>query len=619
MIGGNHMKWFYNLKISTKLIVGFLLVAVIAGVVGIVGLMNITRINEADTLMFENNTMGINYSANAARYYQRMKYNIAECIILRDDSKRNEYAGNISSFIGTIDEQLANYESLSISDETDREIFNRLKSSWSQYKNHMSNIVRYIQAGQYDAAENELLGESDAIGNQVRDILVELVDYNQKSADERADSNTKLANTAISLMIILILIGIALAVFLGLFISRIISSPVKKIVTAANQLALGDMDITFDTEYRDETGQLIKAFKNLVASTREQASLVERIADGDLTVDIPIRSDKDLLGRKLSEMVQKINGLLLNISNAAEQVSAGSKQISDSSMALSQGATEQASSIEELTASIEQVSTQTKVNADNASKANEMAEQAKNYAVTGNTQMKEMLKAMDDINESSSNINKIIKVIDDIAFQTNILALNAAVEAARAGQHGKGFAVVAEEVRTLAGRSANAAKETTALIEDSIKKSEEGTRIAKETAEALGKIVESVEAVTGLVSEINTASNEQSVAISQINQGIMQVSHVVQENSATSEESAAASEELSSQAAILYDLIRQFKLNGDATSRDRNSGMNHSVPGMPDNMQAKGKNDTATQEAGIHKPDMSKLVISLNDMDFGKY
>lgn len=213
-----------------------------------------------------------------------------------------------------------------------------------------------------------------------------------------------------------------------------------------------------------------------------------------------------------------------------------------------------------MTFSIEEVSSKTRINADNANHANDLTEKAKVYAVTGNTHMQDMLKAMDEINVSSNNINKIIKVIDDIAFQTNILALNAAVEAARAGQHGKGFAVVAEEVRTLAGRSADATKETTTLIEDSIKKVEAGAKIAKDTADSLGKIVDGVESVSNLVSDIKIASNEQAAAIDQINQGIIQVSDVVQKNSSTSEESASASEELSSQEEMLKQMVSKFKL-----------------------------------------------------------
>jgi methyl-accepting chemotaxis protein len=233
---------------------------------------------------------------------------------------------------------------------------------------------------------------------------------------------------------------------------------------------------------------------------------------------------------------------------------------------LSQGSTEQASSIQELTASITEIASQTKQNAINAAQANELANVAKDNAVKGNDQMKDMLGAMEEINASSANISKIIKVIDDIAFQTNILALNAAVEAARAGQHGKGFAVVAEEVRNLAARSAAAANETTDLIEGSIKKVQGGTKMANETALALAEIVAGVEKAAGIVGGIAEASNEQASGIVQINTGIEQVSMVVQNNSATAEQSAAASEELSSQAELLKEMVGRFKLSGGRKS-----------------------------------------------------
>lgn len=538
--------------------------------------------------------------------------------LLRDDSLKDDFFGKLNTFMAAVDENMEQYEKGILSEE-DRRLFNELEPQWEKYKAHLHKAMSYASEGQYDKVQDELLGEADAISVSVQDAIGGLVTYNNRIARERAENNTEMARTAEALMFSIIIAGVILAVLLGFFVSRIISRPIKKIVAAAEQLAEGNMNISFDLEYKDETGQLTGAFRNLVRSTRELAAMVERIADGDLTADIPVRSEKDLLGRRLSEMAHNINRLILEISAAAEQVSAGSKQISDASMGLSQGATEQASSIEELSASIEQISSQTKVNAENADKANELAKKAKEYAVTGNTQMKEMLRAIDDINESSSNINKIIKVIDDIAFQTNILALNAAVEAAKAGQHGKGFAVVAEEVRTLAGRSANAAKETTAMIGDSIKKSEEGTRVAKETAEALEKIVDSVEVVSDLVSEINNASNEQAAAITQINQGIMQASQVVQENSSTAEEGAAASEELSGQAQLLYDMVSKFKLRRGAKSHGIHDEIDPDVARMLDNMSAKAKNDPAEQRRDSQKPDAPKVKITLNDMEFGKY
>lgn len=505
--------------------------------------------------------------------------------------------------------------------ETEMKLINNVQAAVAEFATMRQQMMDELEAGRINIDDFVLLfskgGEAHTLASNADSSIRELIEYNINYAADMIAKNDNQAGRSIVLMIVVLVAGIIFAIVLGLVISRGISGPISKVVDAAGKLAEGDMDIYFDIKSKDETGELVEAFRNLVDSTKVQANIIEKIADGDLTVDVPIRSNKDLLGRKLTEMVHNLNDLMLSITSAADQVSAGSKQISDSSMALSQGATEQASSIEELTASIEEVSSQTKVNADNASQANDLAGKTEAYAITGNTQMKEMLKAMDDINESSSNINKIIKVIDDIAFQTNILALNAAVEAARAGQHGKGFAVVAEEVRTLAGRSANAAKETTALIEDSIKKSEEGTRIAKETAEALEKIVDEVKAVSNLVRDINNASNEQAAAIAQINQGIMQVSQVVQENSATSEQSAAASEELSSQAEVLKDMVGKFRLKSSLLNSNSFEEASPEVLRMLEKMSEM----KTEQKQGFtqNNGNRQKEAIVLSDSEFGKY
>jgi methyl-accepting chemotaxis protein len=256
--------------------------------------------------------------------------------------------------------------------------------------------------------------------------------------------------------------------------------------------------------------------------------------------------------------------MLVEINNAADQVASGSNQVSNGSQLLSQGTTEQASSIEQLTSSVIEVAAQTKKNAENASKANELSEKAKSYAASGTEQMNQMQAAVKEINVSTQNISKIVKLIDEIAFQTNILALNAAVEAARAGQYGKGFAVVAEEVRNLAAKSADAVKDVTLIIETSTEKVKMGTEISNATAKSLQKIVNEIEKSAVLVSEIAQSSNQQATAISQIDKGLELVSGVVQSNSATAEESAASSEELSSQAQLMKELVAKFKLSDNS-------------------------------------------------------
>jgi methyl-accepting chemotaxis protein len=392
--------------------------------------------------------------------------------------------------------------------------------------------------------------------------------------------------------------------------------PVQEAAAVLEEMSKGNLRVSVKGNYKGDHAKIKDALNDSIETLSSYVTEISRVlnevADNNLDVGITreYRGNFEEIKLSINKIIHAQNGIMSELKNAADQVASGSRQVSDSSISLSQGATEQASSIEQLTASLEEISSQTQLNAEHAAHANSLVENVKVNAVQGNVQMKEMLQAMAEINDASANISKIIKVIDDIAFQTNILALNAAVEAARAGQHGKGFAVVAEEVRNLAARSANAAKETTDLIEGSIRKVEGGTNIANQTADALNKIVNGVTEVTSLVGEISIASNEQASGISQINQGIMQVSEVVQTISATSEEGASASEELASQAEVLKGHVSKFKLkktNGMADSFDGFERRNEMV-----------RNDYQYSAYAEAAPARSKK-IDLSDNEFGKY
>ncbi|AWI04173.1 methyl-accepting chemotaxis protein [Clostridium drakei] len=612
------MKWFYNLKVATKLLIGFILVAIIAGMVGVVGVVNIKKIQALDGDMYNRHTATMDDMAMILEYYQMERVNLRDVVLAKDNLQRQKFISKFSDIDRKMSDSLSILQA-GIKDPKVLENFNNLKKALDDFKSYRDREITLVNANQVDQAIASLYTDGVSIANNLQTAGDNLLINKINLAKQSADTNKSTANLAAVMMIIIILVGVIIAIGLGIFISRIISKPVNMIAKAADKLAVGDVNVNIELDRKDELGSLAESFKRMIASIQGQALAVERIASGDLTVEVSVKSENDLLGRKLSEMVESNNGVLTNISNAAEQVASGSKQVSDSSIALSQGATEQASSVEELTASLEEISSQTKVNAENANQANELSEFAKANAVKGNAQMKEMLKAMEDINDASSNISKIIKVIDEIAFQTNILALNAAVEAARAGQQGKGFAVVAEEVRNLAARSANAARETTDMIEGSINKVEGGTKIARETADALNEIVNGVEKVANLVNNIAIASNEQAVGIGQVNQGIMQVSQVVQSNSATSEEVAAASEELSSQAVLLKEMVAKFNLKKNIKYYNDLEELNPEILKMIEKMAEKKNSRSLATNSSYEEASVTKSKIALSDNEFGKY
>ncbi|MEG6584765.1 methyl-accepting chemotaxis protein [Dendrosporobacter sp. 1207_IL3150] len=564
------MKWFYNLKLGGKLIAAFMTVALIAGLVGAIGIYNLKNMDNEFSGLYENYGASLGDISLVAMSYQRIRVNLRDIVLNKNPEFKQRYVDGVNQNDKIVNENLEKYAKKLNSPE-EKKLVNDLKENLAKFKPIRDKIVTLAASGQEDQAYLLIFtGDGRQIAGDIAENIDQIVAYNIKQGQIRSDELSASASRTIYLMAA-IAVGAMLAAFgLGMFMSRLIGKPVSEIVAAAEKIADGDLNVNITASGKDEIGVLAQTF------------------------------------RKMSD---NMNEVMINISAASEQVAAGAKQISGSSMALSQGATEQASSIEELTASIEEIAVQTRQNAEHASNANQLAETARSNAVKGNGEMQEMLKAMKDINESSGNISKIIKVIDEIAFQTNILALNAAVEAARAGQHGKGFAVVAEEVRNLAARSANAAKETTSMIEGSIKKVEHGTTIANGTAAALNSIVEGVAEVATLVGNIAEASNEQAAGIAQINQGIMQVSQVVQNNSATSEESAAASEELSGQSEVLREMVGRFKLNSNGQVGKIN-GLNPDVLKVIDGKKSR----TVSRSEAV-----SARTIDLSDRDFGKY
>jgi methyl-accepting chemotaxis protein len=375
-------------------------------------------------------------------------------------------------------------------------------------------------------------------------------------------------------------VGISLGVILLLcamiwFLARSIARPISRAATLAEMVRQGDLSDRLEYQSRDEIGVLARSLNHMADGLERKAKLAQAIASNDMTAEVEIASEKDVLGKALRQMSRNLNRVLGSVLQSALEVDSGAGQVSAASEALSQGATEQAASLEQITSSLTQVSSQTHENAENASRASKNADAVRERASKGYEELERMVAAMQEVSDSSQAIAKIIKVIDEIAFQTNLLALNAAVEAARAGQHGKGFAVVAEEVRNLASRSAKAARETAQLIEGSGDKVRRTSEMVGQTAAGMQAVVADVAEVATLVDAIATASSEQSQALMEVTEGLQQVDTVTQRNTANAEQTSSAAQELSSQAGLLRSLLANFRLReagrGEPERQERDS------------------------------------------------
>jgi len=430
------------------------------------------------------------------------------------------------------------------------------------------SAMESAKTGNTRSAINYVYGDeyNDGI-DKISDLKAEFLSMLENRTKAQIE-NVKFWNLLLQIFLLTgIVIAIGIQIFINTYTRKEVINPIISIKDEMNEIAEGNLSSAFNLEPNTSeigmlTYSLISTKDTLKKYISDISDKLSEMSNGnmDLDVNIDYIGDFGPIKTSLQKIISALNYTLAQISNASEQVSSGSDQVSAGAQALSQGATEQASSIEELSATISDITEKIKANAENSEKANIATQHTTREIENGNEQMKNMMLAMNSISSSSEEIGKIVKSIEDIAFQTNILALNAAVEAARAGAAGKGFAVVADEVRNLAAKSSDAVKNTTVLIENSLRAVQEGVEMAKSTATSINNIVQQAEDIARGIDAISEKSNEQAEASEQITMAIEQISAVVQTNSATAEESAAASEELFGQAEVLKSLVRQFRL-----------------------------------------------------------
>ena len=498
-----------------------------------------------------------NIRLNELGYLTAISDEVEESSLQYLESEKQEMETLLAAYKGLIDEEELNF-------------YDNANNLWTQYNEADEEMMALAKQGRTEDARAILEGECVGLYDSLNSAFNDIITYNTEGSDAATEESLFLYRTATGLMAAVIIVIILVGVFFSFVIIRLIKTPISEIEDAAIKMAEGNLDVEISYTSKDELGVLAAQVRRLIRKLQviidDENKFLAKMAAGDFTVDSICEQEYTggfyPLLVSFRGIAEKLNDTMQQISQSSSQVASGSEQVSNGAQALSQGATEQASSVQELAATINEISNKVNQNADSAQQANVTAGSVSTEMNVSNEKMQQMIQAMDDISNCSNEIGKIIKTIEDIAFQTNILALNAAVEAARAGTAGKGFAVVADEVRNLASKSAEASKNTSVLIENSLKAVENGTQIVNETAQSLLQALNAVSEMTEIIGQISEASSTQADAISQITMGIDQISSVVQTNSATAEESAAASEELSSQSQLMKSLVGRFKLKG---------------------------------------------------------
>ena len=611
-----------NMKISRRMILSYMVVTAFLAIPVFVSLGMLSKVGDALQEFYTTSYLTVQNSWKGKRSLAALRGDLLQAALDTDASKTSSYVSQARTDFETLTEAIGDLEDTYMGDKSNIKDLNN-------YANTAMPMIEqlYVYAAQGDAAQSYAYMRDNylPIADNMRDMFDSMGLEADRAAQDKVDAANRLASTAYVIVVVLFVVSAGLAIVLSVTLSKGITGPASEMQEVTLAVSNGDFNSNIQYESKDDLGQLADNMRRMTQTIKDIIEDIEyqlsemgkgnlnvrsrdvsmyvgsysRISDAmtnlsntfkDIIEDIEYQLSEMGMGNlnvrshntdmyvgafsRISDATTNLSAALSDtmakIDQSAEQVNNGGEQISSSAQALAQGATQQAASVEELANSIGEISRAVEETAGHAQNAKEDNLQSHEQITICSSYMADLMTAMKDIEAKSAEISKVIKTIEDIAFQTNILALNAAVEAARAGSAGKGFAVVADEVRNLATKSQEASKSTAALIEDTVKAVNEGTRLSVETDEALKAVVARAQKVMDAVTRISAATEAQSRDVNQVSIGIDQISSVVQTNSATAEQSAAASEELSGQANMLKKLVSQFTLRREgANGADR--------------------------------------------------